>query len=178
MKSVRGKGELEALQFLKKVGAQLPESYLDAGFILDKKVGLNQPKRVEKAKILIANTAMDTDKIKVFGSRVRVDSVSKVSLIHNPHNSLTNSFSCPFIFSMPSSFYISIQFLSEIQNISIIIKIFRNIEIYSEMWPHFTVLGRELFSYAAVLIVNYFVILFKQCAGGRIGVGREGEDAR
>jgi T-complex protein 1 subunit beta len=33
--------------------------------LLDKKVGVNQPKRVENAKILIANTPMDTDKIKV-----------------------------------------------------------------------------------------------------------------
>jgi len=36
-----------------------------AGFLLDKKIGVNQPKRVENAKILIANTPMDTDKIKV-----------------------------------------------------------------------------------------------------------------
>lgn len=35
------------------------------GFLLDKKVGVNQPKRVENARILIANTQMDTDKIKV-----------------------------------------------------------------------------------------------------------------
>lgn len=41
------------------------DSYLDEGFLLDKKVGVNQPKRIEKAKILIANTAMDTDKVKV-----------------------------------------------------------------------------------------------------------------
>ena len=26
------------------------------GFILDKKIGVNQPKRIENAKILIANT--------------------------------------------------------------------------------------------------------------------------
>lgn len=38
-----------------------------------------QPRRMEKAKILIANTPMDTDKVKVFGSRVRVDSVAKVA---------------------------------------------------------------------------------------------------
>ncbi len=43
------------------------------------KVG--QPKRVENAKILIANTSMDTDKIKVYGSRVRVDSMAKVAEI-------------------------------------------------------------------------------------------------
>ncbi len=42
-------------------------------------MGVNQPKRIENAKILIANTPMDTDKIKVFGSRVKVDSVSKIA---------------------------------------------------------------------------------------------------
>eukprot|EP00850_Spirogloea_muscicola_P010592 SM000063S19982 [mRNA] locus=s63:49226:52410:- [translate_table: standard] len=50
-------------------------------FILDKKIGVGQPKRIENAKILVANTAMDTDKIKIYGSRVRVDSMSKVAAI-------------------------------------------------------------------------------------------------
>merc|ERR1712095_95360 len=45
----------------------------------NKKPGVRQPKRIENAKILIANTPMDTDKIKVFGSRVRVDGVAKVA---------------------------------------------------------------------------------------------------
>lgn len=36
-----------------------------AGFLLDKRIGVNQPKRIENANILIANTGMDTDKIKV-----------------------------------------------------------------------------------------------------------------
>lgn len=35
------------------------------GFLLDKKIGVNQPKRLENVNILIANTGMDTDKIKV-----------------------------------------------------------------------------------------------------------------
>ena len=51
------------------------------GFILEKSIGVGQPKRIENAKILLANTPMDTDKIKVFGSRVRVDSVAKVAQI-------------------------------------------------------------------------------------------------
>ena len=46
------------------------EHTLFTGFLLEKKVGVNQPKRLENARILIANTAMDTDKIKVFGSKV------------------------------------------------------------------------------------------------------------
>ena len=57
----------------------LQESFLDEGFILDKRIGVGQPKRIENAKILVANTAMDTDKIKIYGARVRVDSVAKVS---------------------------------------------------------------------------------------------------
>ena len=40
---------------------------------------MHQPQRVENAKILIANTPMDTDKIKVFGSRVKVDNVSQIA---------------------------------------------------------------------------------------------------
>jgi T-complex protein 1 subunit beta len=40
---------------------------------------VNQPKRLEKAKILVANTPMDTDKVKVFGARVRVDATGKLA---------------------------------------------------------------------------------------------------
>lgn len=76
---LRGSGNLDAIQIIKKLGGSLADSYLDEGFLLDKKPGLNQPRRIENAKILIANTPMDTDKIKVFGSRVKVDSVAKVA---------------------------------------------------------------------------------------------------
>uniref|UniRef100_A0A0A9XA81 T-complex protein 1 subunit beta n=1 Tax=Lygus hesperus TaxID=30085 RepID=A0A0A9XA81_LYGHE len=76
---LKGSGNLTAIQIIKKTGGTLNDSFLDEGFLLDKKVGQFQPKRVENAKILIANTPMDTDKIKVFGSRVRVDSVAKIA---------------------------------------------------------------------------------------------------
>merc|ERR1711972_477714 len=64
---------------IKIQGGTLEDSFLDEGFLLNKKVGMHQPQRIENAKILIANTPMDTDKIKVFGSRVRVDAVSKIA---------------------------------------------------------------------------------------------------
>ncbi|XP_025098344.1 T-complex protein 1 subunit beta-like isoform X2 [Pomacea canaliculata] len=76
---LKGSGNLDAIQIIKKLGGNLRDSYLEEGFLLDKKIGVNQPKRVENAKILVANTPMDADKIKVFGSRVRVDAVSKVA---------------------------------------------------------------------------------------------------
>merc|ERR1712088_500344 len=76
---LKGSGNLDAIQIIKIPGGRLDESFLDSGFLLNKKVGMHQPQKVENAKILIANTPMDTDKIKVFGSRVKVDSVSKVA---------------------------------------------------------------------------------------------------
>lgn len=66
---LKGSTNLENIQIIKKVGGRLIDSYLDEGkyyklyylmlmpgFILDKKIGVNQPKRIENAKILVANT--------------------------------------------------------------------------------------------------------------------------
>ncbi|KAJ3330143.1 T-complex protein 1 subunit beta [Blyttiomyces sp. JEL0837] len=76
---LKGSTALEHIQIIKKPGGKLSDSYLDEGFILDKKIGINQPRRLENAKILVANTPMDTDKIKIFGARVRVDSTGKLA---------------------------------------------------------------------------------------------------
>lgn len=76
---LKGSTDLEHIQVIKKAGGRLTDSYLDEGFILDKKIGVNQPTRLENAKILIANTAMDTDKVKVFGSRMKVESTGKLA---------------------------------------------------------------------------------------------------
>lgn len=76
---LKGSGDLQAIQIIKKTGGTLEDSFLDEGFLLDKKPGVHQPQRVENAKILIANTPMDTDKIKVFGSHIKVDSMAKIA---------------------------------------------------------------------------------------------------
>ena len=76
---LKSSGNLDAIQIIKKLGGTLTDSFLDEGFLLDKKPGMNQPKRIEKARILIANTPMDTDKVKIFGAKVRVDGVQKVA---------------------------------------------------------------------------------------------------
>jgi len=78
---LKGSGNLDAIQIIKKKGGTLGDSFLDEGFILEKKIGVNQPKRIENAKVLIANTPMDTDKIKVFGSKISVESTAKVAEI-------------------------------------------------------------------------------------------------
>ena len=70
---------LDSIQIIKKLGGSMEDSYLEEGFLLEKKPGMYQPQKIEDAKILIANTPMDTDKIKVFGSRIKVDSIAKVA---------------------------------------------------------------------------------------------------
>ena len=53
---LKGSTNLDNIQIIKKAGGKLLDSYLDEGFILDKKIGVNQPKRIENANILVANT--------------------------------------------------------------------------------------------------------------------------
>ncbi|RKP00398.1 hypothetical protein CXG81DRAFT_19646 [Caulochytrium protostelioides] len=76
---LKGSTNLDNIQIIKKAGGRLLDSYLSEGFILPKKFGVNQPKRIDNAKIMIANTPMDTDKIKIFGARVRVDATGKLA---------------------------------------------------------------------------------------------------
>lgn len=53
---LQGSTDLDHIQIIKKVGGKLRDSYLDSGFILDKSISTNCSKRLENAKILIANT--------------------------------------------------------------------------------------------------------------------------
>ncbi|GAB5363329.1 hypothetical protein AAMO2058_000873500 [Amorphochlora amoebiformis] len=76
---LKGSTVLEHIHIIKKKGGSMKDSYLDEGFILEKSIGIGQQKRLENAKILVANTPMDTDKIKIFGARVRVGSMQAVA---------------------------------------------------------------------------------------------------
>jgi T-complex protein 1 subunit beta len=55
---LRGSTDLSRIAIIKRTGGALGESHLDSGFLLEKRVGVGQPKRVENAKILIANTVL------------------------------------------------------------------------------------------------------------------------
>jgi len=72
---------LERIQIIKKAGGNMGDSYLEDGFILNKHIGVGCPRRLENATILVANTPMDTDKIKIYGAKVKTDSVAKVAEI-------------------------------------------------------------------------------------------------
>eukprot|EP01133_Synstelium_polycarpum_P007867 gene7867-9235_t len=80
---LKGSTNLENIHIIKKSGGSLRDSYLEEGFILEKKIGVGCPKRLENPRILIANTAMDTDKIKIFGGKVVVDSMAELSKLED-----------------------------------------------------------------------------------------------
>jgi T-complex protein 1 subunit beta len=78
---LKGSGNLDYIKLIKKTGGTLKDSFLADGFILEKSISTGCPRRKENPKILVANTPMDHDKIKIFGSKVRVDSMLKVAEI-------------------------------------------------------------------------------------------------
>jgi len=78
---LKGSGNLDYIKLIKKTGGTLKDSFLADGFILEKSISTGCPKRKENARIMVANTPMDHDKIKIFGSKVRVDSMMKVAEI-------------------------------------------------------------------------------------------------
>ena len=72
---------LEYIKIIKKPGGSLKESFLADGLILEKTISTGCPKIKKNAKIMVANTSMDYDKIKIYGSKVKVDSIEKVAEI-------------------------------------------------------------------------------------------------
>lgn len=83
---LKGRNNLDYIQVMKKAGGAVKESYLESGFILEKRIAMGMPKSKTNCKILVANTQMDTDKIKIFGSEVKVDSLEAVQEIMNAEN--------------------------------------------------------------------------------------------
>lgn len=75
--SLQSDSDLNLIQIIKCTG-KLEESFLSEGFILKKDLKIL---RMENAKVLIANTALDFDKIKIFGAKINVDSIKKLGEI-------------------------------------------------------------------------------------------------
>lgn len=78
---LKGSGNLDYIKIIKKAGGTLSDSYLADGFVLQKTISTGCEKMKENPRIMIANTQMDTDKIKIMGSKVKVDSIMKVAEI-------------------------------------------------------------------------------------------------
>jgi len=51
--------------------------------LLEKQISVGCDKIKKNCRVMVANTPMDYDKIKIYGSRVKVDSMDKVAEIEN-----------------------------------------------------------------------------------------------
>nr|UXY87241.1 nucleolar protein [Cryptomonas sp.] len=78
---LKGSTDINHIKIMKKFGGTLRDSFIEDGLILESKIGTSQPKRIENARILIANTSLDSDKVKIYGTRIKVSALSKLAKI-------------------------------------------------------------------------------------------------
>ena len=78
---LKGSGNLDYIKIIKKPGGTLGDSYLADGLVLQKRIATGCAKVATNPRVMIANTQMDSDKVKIMGSKVKVDSVMKVAEI-------------------------------------------------------------------------------------------------
>lgn len=78
---LKGSGNIEFIKLIKKPGGTLKDSFLADGMVLQKTIATGCPKRLDNPRVLVANTPMDHDKIKIMGSKVKVDSMTAIGEI-------------------------------------------------------------------------------------------------
>ena len=75
---LKGVTNLSYIQVTKKLGGSIKESFLCEGLILEKTISTGCKRSIKNCKVLASNTPMDYDKVKIYGTRVRVESLEKV----------------------------------------------------------------------------------------------------
>lgn len=75
---LKGSTNLSYIQVIKKLGGSIKDSFLCDGLILEKTISTGCKRSLKNCKILASNTPMDYDKVKIYGTRVRVESLEKV----------------------------------------------------------------------------------------------------
>lgn len=78
---LKGSGNLDYIKIIKKAGGTLADSFLADGMVLEKTIATGCAKSIKNPRVMVANTPMDNDKIKIMGSKVKVDSFQKISEI-------------------------------------------------------------------------------------------------
>jgi len=78
---LKGSGNMDYIKIIKKAGGTLGDSFLADGFILEKTISTGCKKFAKNPRVMVMNTPMDTDKVKIMGSKVKADSMAKVGEI-------------------------------------------------------------------------------------------------
>jgi T-complex protein 1 subunit beta len=75
--------DIGMINILKIPGGQVTDTYVEEGMLLECSTGPGQKKRVERPRVLVCNTALDSDKIKVFGAKANVSSPLELEMIES-----------------------------------------------------------------------------------------------
>ncbi|KAG0416743.1 T-complex protein 1 subunit beta, partial [Dictyocoela roeselum] len=75
--AVKRVDDLEMINIV-KIPGRVEDSFLEDGFLLDKEIYVPT---LKNPKILVANTTLDTDKVKIHGAKVQVESIDELSAI-------------------------------------------------------------------------------------------------
>ena len=78
---LQGSTNLYYIHIIKSAGGSIRDSFLSDGFILQKSISVGCPRKLTNCNIICANTPMDYDKIKIYGTKVKVDSMDKIAEI-------------------------------------------------------------------------------------------------
>jgi T-complex protein 1 subunit beta len=78
---LKGSTNLSYIQVIKKLGGCIKDSFLCEGLILEKNISVGCKRDLKDCRVLVCNTPMDYDKVKIYGTRVRVESLEKVQEI-------------------------------------------------------------------------------------------------
>ena len=78
---LRGSGNLDYIKLIKKPGGTLSDSFIADGMILEKTISTGCQHFAKNPRVMVANTPMDHDKIKIMGSKVKVDSIKSIGEI-------------------------------------------------------------------------------------------------
>ena len=78
---LQGCSNLDYIHIITSAGGSIRDSFLSDGFILQKSISVGCPRKLTNCNIICANTPMDYDKIKIYGTKVKVDSMDKIAEI-------------------------------------------------------------------------------------------------
>lgn len=78
---LQGSANMDYIKLIKKPGGTLGDSFLADGMILEKTISTGCKRVATKPRVMVANTPLDHDKIKIMGSKVKVDSMAKIGEI-------------------------------------------------------------------------------------------------
>jgi T-complex protein 1 subunit beta len=76
---LQGSANMDYIKLIKKAGGTLGDSFLAGGMILEKTISTGCKRFARNPRVMIANTPLDHDKIKIMGSKVKVDSMAKIA---------------------------------------------------------------------------------------------------